>query len=69
MALPWTTRSVAHNKKLLRGESAALWANASRMLLYCEVSMNNIKALPGCFCGSRHLGQTLAIIMALHLAL
>ena len=33
MALPWTTRSVAHNKKLLRGESAALWANASQMLL------------------------------------
>ena len=26
---------------------------------YCEVSMNNIKALPGCFCGSHQLGQTL----------
>ena len=32
MALPWT-KGVAHNKKLLHGESAALWANASRMLL------------------------------------
>ena len=26
---------------------------------YCEVSMNNIKALPGCFRGSHQLGQTL----------
>ena len=29
MAVLWTTRNacVAHNKKLLHGESAALWAN------------------------------------------
>ena len=30
---------------------------------YCEVSMNNIKALPGCFRGSRQLGQTLVGIL------
>ena len=29
---------------------------------YCEVSMNNIKALPGSFRGSRQLGQTIVII-------
>ena len=29
---------------------------------YCEVSMNNIKALPGYFRGSRQLGQTIAIL-------
>ena len=29
VAVLWIPRSVAHNKKLLRGESAALWANAS----------------------------------------
>ena len=59
MALPWTTRSVAHNKKLLRGESAALWANASRMLLLFR---GIYEALPGCFRGSRQLGQTLVLI-------
>ena len=26
---------------------------------YCVVSMNNIKALPGCFRGSRQRGQTI----------
>ena len=60
MALPWTTGSVTHNKKLLHGESAALWANASQMLLLLRkreelhyaciyltirIILNNIKAL------------------------
>ena len=59
MALPWTTRRVMHNKKLLCEGSAALWANASRMLLLLR---GIYVALPSCFHGSRQLGQTIVLI-------
>ena len=40
-------------------ESQLLSGQMHRECYYFEVSMNNIKALPGCFRGSRQLGQTL----------
>ena len=58
MALPWTTRSVTHNKNCCV-ESQLLSGQMHREC--CEVSMNNIKALLGCFRGSCQLGQTLVL--------
>ena len=59
MALPWTTRSVAHNKNCCVESQLLSGQMHCEYCYYCEVSMNNIKALPGCFRGSRQLGQTL----------
>ena len=62
MAVLWTTQGVLRIIKNSCVESHLHSGQMHRKCYYCEVTMNNIKALPGCFRGSRQLGQTIVLV-------